>query len=156
MVKLPPQLVEPMERFVMGASVVRQSINGADAGTLSRPNAEGWSIRDILVHLSDAEMVRATRIRLIVAGQEPPIFDFEENLWKRKLHYLWRSPEGAIALFDQLRFTTMEILRQLDNAAWERVGVWPDGERVSVGELLIRGANHSDDHGAQIREMRGM
>lgn len=155
MVKLPEEIVEPLERFALGAAIVRQAIYAADAVTLSRPNAEGWSVRDILVHLSDAEMVRATRIRLILGGEEPPIFTFDETMWKRKLHYLWRSPEAAIVLFDQLRFTTIEILRQLDSKSWERAGILPDGTRLTVGELIIRGANHSDEHAEQIRLMRG-
>ncbi len=156
MAKVPEQLVEPLDRFVRGAAMVREAVYAADAGTISRPGTEGWSIRDILVHLSDAEMVRATRIRLILAGDEPPIFTFDEGMWKRKLHYIWRSPEAAIALFDQLRYTTMEIFRQLDMKSWERAGILPDGEHLTVGELLIRGANHSEEHANQIRVIRGM
>jgi hypothetical protein len=153
---MPEHLVEPLARFVAGPTVVRQAIHGADAGALSRPNNEGWSIRGILVHLGDAELVRSTRIRLILAGDEQPLFTFDENMWKRKLHYLWRSPEAAIALFDQLRFTTVEILRQLDNASWEKAGMHPEDGPLSVGELIIRGANHSDEHAAQILQMRGL
>ena len=155
MAKLPPHLVEPMARFVGGATLIREAVTGIDLGALSHANADGWSIRDILVHLSDAEMVRATRIRLILASAEPPaIFDFDEANWKRRLHYLWRSPEAAIALFDQLRYTTFEITRQLDSASWDKVGVWPDGERVSIAELMIRGANHAEEHAGQIKAMR--
>ncbi len=155
MAKLPEHVVEPLERFVAGAAEVREAIRGADPGTLSRPNTEGWSVRDILVHLSDAELIRATRIRMILAAEEPLIVPFDEEMFKRRLHYLWRSPEAAIALFDQLRFTTMEILRQLDMKSWEKAGILPDGERLTVGELIIRGANHSTDHAGQIRQMRG-
>ena len=79
MAKLPPHLVEPMARFVGGATLIREAVTGIDLGALSHANADGWSIRDILVHLSDAEMVRATRIRLILASADPPaIFDFDE------------------------------------------------------------------------------
>ena len=67
-------------------------------------------------------------------------------MWKRRLHYIWRSPEASIALFDQLRFTMIEILRQLDTKSWEKAGIFPDGERITVGELLIRGANHAEEH----------
>lgn len=155
MAKLPEHLVEPLERFVAGAALIREAIRGADPGAISRPNTEGWSVRDILVHLSDVEMVRATRIRLVLAGDEPPLFTFDEGTWKRKLHYLWRSPEAAIALFDQLRFTTIEILRQLDMKSWDKAGVLPDGERLSIGELIIRGADHSTAHAEQIHQMRG-
>lgn len=155
MAHLPEYVAEPLARFAQGAAVIREAIRGVDTGTLSRPGAEGWSIRDVLVHLSDAELVRSTRIRLILAGEEPPIFEFDEGTWKRKLHYLWRSPEAAIALFDQLRFTTLEVLRQLDTKSWDRCGIWPDGERVTVAGLIVRGANHAEEHSAQIQALRG-
>jgi hypothetical protein len=154
MPRLPEELTDPLERFQRGASMVREAVRGADAGSISRPGAEGWSIRDILVHLSDAEMVRSTRIRMILAAEEPAIFEFDEGLWKRRLHYIWRSPEAAIALFDQLRFSSTELFRQLDAKSWERVGVWPEGERVSIAELLRRGANHAEEHAAQIEALR--
>lgn len=156
MAKLPDHLVDPMARFVSGAAVVREAIHGADAGALSRPDKEGWSVRDVLVHLSDAELIRATRIRFILAEEEPKLPYWDEGMWKRKLHYLWRSPEASIALFDQLRFTTMEILRQLDQRSWDKAGIEQDGRRVTIGDLIIRGAEHSDDHAAQIRTMRGL
>ncbi len=155
MVKLPEHVVEPLDRFVRGATLVRDAIRDADAGTLSRPGKQGWSIRDVLVHLSDAELVRATRIRMILAEEEPVLFTFNEEQWKRRTHYLWRSPEAAIALFDQLRFTTMEILRQLDSRGWDRAGIHPEDGPLTVAELIIRGAAHSDDHAAQIRALRG-
>lgn len=153
---MPEEFVEPLARFVQGASLVREAINGADAGTISRPGKEGWSIRDILVHLADAEMVRATRIRFILAEEDPLLPYYDEGLWKRRLHYIWRSPEGSLALFDQLRFTTVEILRQLDVKSWERAGLSSEGERLSVGELIRRGAAHAEEHSAQIKGLRGM
>lgn len=153
MARMPEHLVEPLERYARGASVVREALYGADAGTISRPGPEGWSIRDVLGHLADTEMVRCTRIRFILAEETPLLPRFDEEMWKRRLHYLWRSPEASIALFDQLRFTMMEILRQLDMKSWEKFGQTPDGEPLSVGELLIRGANHSEEHAGQIREL---
>jgi hypothetical protein len=151
---MPEELVEPLARFVQGASLVREAVYGADAGTLSRPGKEGWSIRDIVVHLADAEMVRATRIRFILAEEEPILAPYDEGMWKRKLHYLWRSPEASLALFDQLRFTTVEILRQLDMKSWERAGMTPEGDRLSVDELIRRGAAHAEEHSAQIKALR--
>jgi hypothetical protein len=145
-----------MDRFLRGATRIREAIHGADAGVISRPGPEGWSIRDILVHLADAELVRSVRIRFILAEDEPPIALWDNESWKRRLHYIWRSPEASIALFDQLRFTMMEILRQLDMRSWEKAGILPDGERLTVGQLIVRGADHSDEHAAQIRGLRGL
>lgn len=133
---------------------MREAVNGVGPGTISRPGKEGWSIRDVLVHLSDAELVRATRFRLILAEDEPALFGFEEDKWKRKLQYLWRSPEAALALFEALRFTSGELLRQFDAKAWDRVGIHEGEGPLSVRELLVRGADHAELHAEQIRELR--
>ncbi len=154
MPRLPDDVVPVFERFVRGPSVVREAVNGVGPAAISRPGKGGWSIRDVLVHLSDAELVRATRFRLILAEDEPAIFGFEEDRWKRKLQYLWRSPEAALALFDALRFTSAELLRQFDAKAWDRAGIHESEGPVSVRELLVRGADHAELHADQIRELR--
>lgn len=156
MPRIPDDVAPVLDRFIRGAALVREALAGSDAGTISRPGKEGWSIRDVLVHLADAELVRATRIRMILASDEPVIARFDEGEWKRRLQYLWRSPEASLALFDQLRFTTVELLRQIDARSWERAGVFPDGERITVAELLERGAAHAEEHAGQIRALRGM
>ncbi len=154
MPRLPDDIVPVFERFVRGPTVVREAVDGVGAGTISRPGKEGWSVRDVLVHLADAEMVRATRFRLILAEDEPALFEFAEDKWKRKLQYLWRSPEAALALFDALRFTSAELLRQFDAKAWDRTGIHPLEGPLSVRELLVRGADHAELHADQIRELR--
>lgn len=156
MPRIPEDVLPAFDRFIQGASLVRRAIDGCDAGVISRPGAEGWSVRDVVVHLADAEVVRAMRIRMILAAEDPPLPAFDEGQWKKKLHYLWRSPEAAIALFDQLRFTTVELLRQLDVKSWERGGVHPEGYPLTVAELIRRGAAHAEEHAAQIRGLRGM
>jgi uncharacterized damage-inducible protein DinB len=154
MPRLPEDIGPVFERFVRGPGVVREAVHGVGPSTISRPGREGWSIRDVLVHLADAELVRATRIRLILAEDEPALFDFDEGKWKRKLQYLWRSPEASLALFESLRFTSAELLRECDGNAWERAGIHPVDGPLSVRELLARGANHAEEHAAQVRALR--
>lgn len=154
MPRLPEDISPVFERFVRGPGVVREAVHGVGPSTISRPGREGWSIRDVLVHLADAELVRATRIRLILAEDEPELFDFDEGKWKRKLQYLWRSPEASLALFESLRYTSAELLRECDGKAWERAGIHPIDGRLSVRELLARGANHAEEHAAQVRALR--
>ncbi len=154
MPRLPEDISPVFERFVRGPAVVREAVHGVGPSTISRPGREGWSIRDVLVHLADAELVRATRFRLILAEDEPVLFEFDEGKWKRKLQYLWRSPEASLALFESLRFTSAELLREGDARAWERTGIHPVDGALSVRELLARGANHAEEHAAQVRALR--
>lgn len=154
MPRLPAELVPIFERYVRGPTIIRQALDGVGPTAISRPGPGGWSIRDVVVHLSDAELVRAIRFRLILVADDPPLFDFDEGLWKRRLQYLWRSPEAALALFEQTVFTSAELLRQCEAAAWGRAGVHPTDGPLTVTRLLERGADHVEEHAAQVRDLR--
>ncbi len=111
-------------------------------------------MRDVLVHLADAELMRGARLRLILGSEgAPELPAWEADAWKRRLQYLWRSPEAALALYDALVFSNAELLRQVDGRAFERFGLL-EGREVTVRELLERGAAHSEEHAAQIRALR--
>jgi uncharacterized damage-inducible protein DinB len=121
---------------------------------MSRPGREGWSVRDVLVHLADAELVRAGRMRFILAAEEAlELPSFDEGRWKRRLQYLWRSPEAALALYDALVYSNAELLRQFDARAFERAASI-DGAPVSVAELVRRGVAHGEEHAGQIAGLR--
>lgn len=111
-------------------------------------------MRDVLVHLADAELMRGARLRLILGSEgAPDLPTWEADAWKRRLQYLWRSPEAALALYDALVFSNAELLRQVDGRAFERCGML-EGREVTVRELLERGARHAVEHAAQIRSLR--
>lgn len=134
--------------------MVRAAVNGVGAGAMARPGRGGWSVRDVLVHLADAELVRAARLRFVLAAEVAPwLPSFDEGVWKRRLQYLWRSPEAALALYDVLVFGNVELLRQFDGAAFGRIGI-VDGVEVTVGELVGRGAVHAEEHAAQVGALR--
>lgn len=154
MPRLPDEIAPVFERFVRGAGLVRAALDGVTAAELSRPGPEGWSVRDIVVHLADSELVRAERFRRVITEDNPELFDFDEGLWKRRLQYLWRSPEAALALFDALRFTNAELLRQFDGSVYGRTGIHPVDGALSVGALLERGAVHAEEHAAQMEAVR--
>jgi hypothetical protein len=154
MPRLPAELEEVLARYVRGPRLVRKAVDGAGPGVISRAGSGGWSVRDVLVHLADAEVVRAGRLRFILAAEEPPALPgFDEGVWKRRLQYLWRSPEAALALYDALVYSNGELLRQFAAEAFDRRGLI-DGEPVTVAELLRRGAAHGEEHAAQLRALR--
>ena len=154
MPRLPAELEEVLARYVRGPRLVREAVDGAGPEVISRAGSGGWSVRDVLVHLADAEVVRGGRLRFILAAEEPPALPgFDEGVWKRRLQYLWRSPEAALALYDALVYSNAELLRQFAAEAFDRRGLI-DGEPVTVAELLRRGAAHAEEHAAQLRALR--
>ena len=140
-----------MASYVTAPGRLRATLANLDAGALNRrPPGSDWSIRDIVIHLVDTEIMRASRIFAILAADEPPIPAYDEEAFKRRLHYLWRDPELSLALFQHLRFAVGEMLEQCDAAAWERTGAHSTEGPISVAELLRRGARHGEEHIAQV------
>lgn len=136
--------------------MLREALSGLDASTFSRrPPGNDWSIRDVVMHVCDAELVRSVSFRLTIAHDDPVLPAWDEELFKRRLHYLFRDAELALSLFQVTRFANAELLQQLDRASWERTATrgW-DGTRETVGSLLERAASHDGTHIAQVREMR--
>ncbi len=119
-----------------------------------RSGGTGWTTRDIMVHLADMELVRSVRIRMMLAEDNPVLFGTDEDLWQRRLYYLWRSPEAALTLFEMARFSTAEILGQCGRETWLRRGQHPEDGEITVLELVERGIRHVAEHVDQIGSNR--
>jgi hypothetical protein len=153
--RIPADLQEMLREFAAGPGQLRAAIDGLDPSRLNRRKpGEDWSIRDIVLHLGDAELVRAVRLRYLIAEEEPVVLSFDEERWKRRLHYLFRDVEAGLALFELTVFTSAELLEQCDAAAFERTGKRSDGSPVRVRDLLEAGVVHVKEHLAQIAEFR--
>ncbi len=156
MPRIPDAHAEDYARFVRGPALVRETLAGTGPATLNRrPPGEDWSMRDVVIHLADAELVLAVQIRLVLAGAATPLPALAPDLWKRKLLYVFRDPEAALSVFQQTRFATGELLRECSPDAWERAGDHPELGEVTVAELMTSAASHVDEHVAQLRALRG-
>lgn len=153
MPSIPADYKADFDAFVAGPSIIRAAIAGLDAASLNRrPPASDWCVRDVVMHLCDTELVRATRIMSILAEDNPPIRAFDEELYKRRLHYLWRDPELALQLFQLTRFSIAEMLQQCSKDQWARTGEHSEDGTISVLDLVRRGVAHVDDHAAQVAD----
>ncbi len=142
-------------RFTAGPTLVREAVFGLNPADLNRrPPGSDWSIRDVVLHIADGELVAAVQFRLVIAEENPALPGFDQETWKRRLHYLWRDPEFAIGLFQQVRYASGELLQECDAAAWARTGVHPGLGGMTLGTLLEYHAGHAEQHAAQIQDMR--
>ena len=156
MPRIPDAHAETYGRFARGPALVREALAGTDPATLNRrPPGEDWSMRDVVIHLADAELMQAVRIRLLLAGDEPVLPIYDQDVWKRKLLYVFRDPEAAMSAFQQVRYSAAELLRECAPDAWERAGTHPQIGTVTVADIVRFGADHVDEHVAQLRLMRG-
>src|SRR6187397_319734 len=55
-----------------------------------KPTPRKWSVREIVAHLADDELVGAYRIRLILSASGTPIQAFDQAVWARTGRYATR------------------------------------------------------------------
>jgi len=144
---------ELIERYEAGPEQVAAAVAGCSAEELRREDAEGWSVHDVLVHLADAEAVRATRVRLILAEERPVLFDFDEGRWRERLAYRGRSALLALESYRQAVRTTADLVVAMPDEAWERDGVHAIDGEVSVRALIERGIRHAEEHTGQVARL---
>jgi hypothetical protein len=108
--------------------------------------AEGkWSIKELLGHLIDGERMFAYRTFRISRGDETPIEGFEQDGYIENAHSNDRSFADIFDEFSLLRRANMIFLKNLDAAAWLRVGT-ANNVKISVRALVYIMAGHIEHH----------
>lgn len=125
----------------------------ASAWEIVGPNNEGWSVRQLLVHLATSEAGFATTAERMARGEGAMPPDFDPNRWNAGQQR--RRAETSIA---ELRSTLEEshrrTLEQLDRLDAEtlrtRRGYLSTGQEGSLADLLRLLATHKRGHTADI------
>ena len=149
------EIPELLERLRRGAELVAVSITGAAGSELDFVPAPGkWSIRQIVAHLSDSEIAAATRLRQIIAEENPKLEAYDQDAWANNLGYGRRKPSQALETFRRIRAENYELLKELPEAAFDRVGHHSERGPLTLKQLTQLVAEHAEGHAAQLRARR--
>jgi hypothetical protein len=113
-----------------------------------------WTIRQIVAHLADAELVGAHRMRQVIAEERPTLIAFDQNAWTARLDYARRKPKQSLDTFRRIRSENYELLKGLEAEAFEREGNHSESGRTTLHELVEGYAQHAESHARQLQEMR--
>lgn len=114
--------------------------------------AEGkWSIRELLGHLIDGERVFGYRALCIARGETQNLPGFDENAYMPNSPYASINLEDLLSEFRLVRLSNIAMLRNLDEAAWTRMGT-ANGAPVSVRALAYIMVGHVRHHMGVLRE----
>ncbi len=115
------------------------------------PNA-GWSVRELLAHLSSAERGFLPVLRRIADGAGGVPDDFDPNRWNAG--QLRRTGEASVdelrARLDAAHAEMLELLDELDEAAFGQRGRLSSGGEGSLEDAFKLVARHKRGHTAQI------
>lgn len=122
-----------------------------DRGSI-RPEADSWSLNEILGHLLDEERedFRA-RIQLLLEDpcEDWPAIDPEN--WVEERQYRQRSTGELLRLFQDERQRSIGWLRSLDDPDWHLEKEHPSGSfSLRAGDLLLSWVAHDLAHIQQI------
>jgi hypothetical protein len=144
-----------LERFRRGPellAVVLTGVFGEEEDFVTAPGK--WSIRQIVAHLADAELVGAHRLRQVVAEDNPTLIAFDQDKWTANLDYARRKPKQSLETFRRIRGENYELLKGLPEAAFDRWGNHSERGRMTLRELLEGYAGHAESHARQLQSIR--
>jgi len=142
-----------IEKYKNGHRVVTEALKGLNDRDFDIRLPGKWSIREIVHHLADSEMLAAVRLRRLVAEDRPGIRATDVGGYVRRLFYD-RPVQTSLELFRVVRASTTEILERMTDADWAREGVHSETGRFTAEKWLEVFSQHADTHAEQIKRTR--
>ncbi len=134
---------------------LRRAMAELSRADLARRPAPGkWSIKEIICHLADVEVVNGWRYRMILAQSGSPLTAFDQDRWANETAYLRQDPALALEAFTALRRRHLALIRATPRSTWTRFGLHEERGRITFGDLVEWEAAHDLNHLAQVARLR--
>lgn len=114
-----------------------------------------WTIKEVVLHVTDAERIFAYRVLRMARGDATPLASFDENAYAPMSGANDRPLDTLLGEFAAVRGATLTLLRGIPEEAWVRRGV-ASGKDVSVRALAWIAAGHAMHHERILRERYGV
>jgi len=148
-------LAESLERFRRGPELLAVVLTGVYGDETDFTLAPGkWSIRQLIAHLADSELVGAQRFRQVIGEDNPALGAFDQDAWARNLDYTRKQPKQSLESFRRVRAENYELLKSLPESAFERTGVHAERGPLTLRQLLEGYAEHAESHARQMQAIR--
>ena len=142
-----------VEKYKDGYRVLTEALKGLKERDFDIRLPGKWSIREIVHHLADSEMLAAVRLRRLVAEDRPGLRATDVGGYVRRLFYD-RPVQSSLELFRVVRTSTAEILDRMTDTDWAREGVHSETGRFTAEKWLEVFSQHAETHAEQIKRTR--
>jgi hypothetical protein len=136
-------------------AALRQALVGLSESQMMKPEASGkWSVRQVMQHLADSDLVFGYRLRMVVAHDRPALTGYDQDLWAERLRYDESNVHLALGDFEVLRRSNLRLIARLSDDDRKRVGVHAERGEESVGHMIRMYAGHDLLHLNQLGRIR--
>ncbi|WP_165971986.1 DinB family protein [Paenibacillus piri] len=142
---------ELIQAYAQGYDQLTEALNGVSEELLHfKPAPDKWSIKEVIIHVSDAEMIAIYRMKKIIAENNPLLFKFDPDAWAGRLKYESLDLQHYLELFKLQRAGMTAVLKGLQPDDWERTGVHNIAGKQTLKDIVSMFVGHVSRHIQQI------
>jgi uncharacterized damage-inducible protein DinB len=145
-------LGEQDARAVIAATpgLLHQAVCALTPEAADAPIAPGkWSVRQIVAHLADCELVFSFRLRQTLAMNSPVIQPFDQEAWAAR--YDAYDLPSAMEMFRAAREWNLKLIGGASTADFAREMTHPERGTMTFGTVVATMAGHDLNHLAQVQ-----
>jgi hypothetical protein len=146
---------DPLEVLTEMPGALRRAVEGLTPREDATPERPGkWSVRQVVQHLADSDLVGGFRFRMVLAHEAPELPGYDQDLWAERLRYQESDLADALADFEFLRGLNLRLLRRATPEDLQRVMRHAERGDEPLDKMIAMYAGHDLVHLAQIRRIR--
>lgn len=147
---------DPIDAMNKAPKRVRKLVRDRSEKELAwKPAADKWSIKEVLAHLADGEVILGARMRFVAAMENPPLPGYDQDLFVARLGLEKTKSKDLLRAFEAMRELNVALLRRLPKDAFARVGLHAERGPESIQKMVGMYAGHDFVHEAQIERVLG-
>ncbi len=155
----PAEYIARIQNFIQGQdplaileatpAKLESFLAGKSPSTVStRPAPDKWSPAEVVIHLSEVELVVSYRMRLIIGANGTPIQAFDQDAWASR--YANQPYEPALKLFAAVRTANLALLKNLTPEQWQHYGMHAERGKETLERVVQMLAAHDLNHLKQL------
>jgi hypothetical protein len=114
----------------------------------------GWTIRQVVHHVADAQMHNYIRFKRALTEKEPEVYVWEHDGWAEMADSRTEPPEVSLQLIEALNHRWVVMLRSLEATDFKRSFLHPVMGRMNLDEALGLFVWHIRHHVTHITHLR--
>lgn len=143
---------EPISVITATVKRLHDLIDPLSPGSADRPAEPGkWSVREIVAHLADCELVFSIRLRQTLAEGHHFIQPFDQTIWGER--YAAYDLNSALALFSAARNWNLKFLTTVTEDDRHHPATHPERGTMTLWTIVETMAGHDLNHLHQIERL---
>jgi uncharacterized damage-inducible protein DinB len=144
-----------IEEVAAAPAIFRKAVAHLKDAQLDTPYREGgWTLRQVIHHMSDSHLHTLVRFRVALTEDQPAITGYDPAKWGELPDAKTGPVDVSLALLDAIHARWILLLKSMTPADFARAFRRPDGQVVTLDRALQLYAWHGKHHAAQITGLR--